>query len=256
MKIYITACDKRLNYAKKIKEMLKDCPYEYFFVYGKGNTKKLEPYLEFDFEDSYENLTEKTFYLVDHFYKTFTDDKLLKMNDDTFLDIEKIKKYESCKEDYIGFFHSPIPNEYAKIFHWYKIENPEYKVFKNDITTTYADGSMYIINRNACKKILNCGIDFFKVTPTEYFGEDVKVGLALQDKSIIKKDIKYPAIALYEITEDFMSIHPTNVLMFDKLKIAKTNDEKMKILNQYNFINENLLRIQYLDKIKTMVKSN
>ena len=256
MKIYITTCDKRLSYAKQIKEMLRNCPHEYFFVYGKGNTQKLEPYVEFDFQEAYENLAEKTFCLVEHFLKHFNDEKLLKMNDYTFVDLEKLKCWENVSEDYVGYFNSTGHDEIGTYFHWYKMENPEYKVLKRNVVLNFAEGSMYILSRKACEKILTDGRSAFTNTPSTYLGEDFRVGISLEHPSITKKCIKEPIDLPYEITEDFMSIHPVCSVMFNKLKEAKTNEEKKQVLIKYNFLNENLHRLEYLKKIQPVMKLN
>lgn len=251
MKIYITTCDKRIGYAQKIKEMLRGSPYEYFFVYGKDNTQKVEPSIEVDVKEAYENLPEKTFCLIEHFFNKFTDEKLVKVDDDNFLDVVKLKQYETALEDYIGYFHNyEQRNWHDSYFHWYKIQNPEYKREKKQFKLDYAEGAMYILSRKACEKVLKDGRGFFKNTPESYLGEDVRVGMSLNDDSIVKKDIKELIPLSYEITKDFMSIHPIGLLMFDKLKDAKTNEEKEEILIRFNYLNENIRREEFLKKIK------
>jgi hypothetical protein len=256
MKIYITTCSKKIAYTKRIKELLSNSPYEFFFVYGQGNQDKIEPFIEIDVQEAYENLPEKTFCLVEHFMKNFPDEKLVKMDDDNFLDTAKLKSYESVIEDYVGFFHAYELGEFGKFFHWYKMKNEEYKVFKKHFRLAYAEGAMYILSRKACQKIIDKGRDFFKNTPETYLGEDVKVGLCLDTPEITKKDIKLPNDLHYDITQDFLSAHPINLLVFDKLRNAKTNEEKMELLKQYNYLNENALRIEFLKKIKKNIENN
>jgi len=183
----------------------------------------------------------------------FKDEKLLKMNDDIFLDVEKLKLYEDVSEDYVGYFHNYEYPEYGEIFHWYKVQNPAYKVLKKTFKLLYAEGSTYILSRKACEKILKDGRKFFETSPENYIGEDVHVGMSLEDSSISKKDIKMPSELCYEITTDFMSIHPVSLVLFDKLKSAKTNEEKKTLLEKYNFTNENILRLNYLRKIQSVV---
>lgn len=256
MKIYITTCDKRANYAKKMKEMLADCPYEYFFVYGQGNTNKVEPFIEVDVVEAYENLPEKTFCLVERFMKDYPDETLLKMDDDVFVDLEKLKKYDSLTEDYVGYFHDYETSQYGAIFHLYKIKNPAFRIEKKCFKLQYAEGAMYFLSRKACSKVLADGRDFYKNTPETYLGEDVHVGMSLEDEIITKKNIKFHSELGYEITEDLMSVHPVNLIVFDKLKAAKSNGDKLKVLADYNFINDNMLRLKYLAKVEPVVKTN
>jgi len=254
MKIYVTSCDKRVGYARKAKEMLKDSPHEYFFVYGKGNTNKIEPYIEFDFEESYENLAEKTFCLVEHHLKNFGDEKLLKMDDDNFLDVKKVGRYETAPEDYIGHFHNyQLHDWYDQYFHWYKVENPEYKRPKKTFELDFAEGGVFILSRKACEKIVKDGREFFKNTPETYLGEDVRVAMSLNDPSIVKKDIKISTGLGYEITEDFIAIHPVHMHLFGKLMAANTNEEKAEILKKYNFMNENIHRAEFFKKLKPTI---
>ena len=248
MKIFITSCDGRLNYAKKVQEMMKDSPYEYVFVYGKGNKHMLDPHIEIDEQEAYENLPSKTYFLVKYFMENHNDSQLLKMNDDTFLDFTKLRQYESAIQDYIGFFHDYELGRFNKFFHWYKVTNPAFKVFKRQVPLKYAEGAMYILSRKACERILQKGREFFRSLPETYLGEDLKVGLTLDCPDIVKWDIKHPNELNYEVTTDFMSIHPVSLLMFDKLKAAKTNEQKMEILRRYCSLNENALRIDFLTR--------
>jgi len=251
MKIYITSCDKRVGYARKVKDMLKDSPYEYFFVYGQTNTKKIEPYIEVDVQEAYENLPEKTFCLVEHFMKNFSDEKLVKIDDDNYLDVKKLGRYETSPEDYIGHFHEyKLHDWYDPYFHWYKMDNPEYKIAKKQFELNYAEGAVCILSRKACEKILKDGREFFKNTPETYMGEDIRVGMSLNDPFIVKKDIKISTGLTYEITEDFTAIHPVNLLVFDKLMATKTNEEKAEVLKKYDYLNENHHRLQFLKKVR------
>jgi hypothetical protein len=254
MKIYIVSCDKRVSYALKMKELLKSSPYEYFFVYGKGCTKKVEPYIEVDVQDAYENLAEKSFRLVEHFLKNFSDEKIVKSDDDNFLDVEKLKLYETAPEDYIGHFHNyEMHDWYDQYFHWYKMQNPEYKVAKRTFKLDFAEGAMYILSRKACEKILKDGVGVFKNTPESYLGEDVRIAMSLNDDSIVKKDIKEDTQLNYEITKDFMSVHPVHLLIFDKLMSAKTNEGKAEVLKKYDFMNVNTHRAEFFKKLKPLV---
>lgn len=255
MLLYITTCDERLSYAMKMKAMLARSPYPYVFVYGRGNRHRLNPYIEIPVKESYENLSSKTYFLVKHFL-TQNDPQLVKLNDDTFLDFDKLKRYESATQDYIGFFHSFHDARFSKFFHWYKVKNPAFRVFKQIVSCNYAEGAMYILSRKACERIVQFGEDYFTSTPETYLGEDVRVGMALDDPSIVKWDIKHPNDLDYEITEDFMSIHPVSLLMFDKLAEAETNEAKMEVLTKFYSLNENARRNKYLEAMEKELVQN
>lgn len=258
MKILITTCSKRLAQAKYIKEMMAKCPYEWYFVYGRGNDKMLEPYITVDMDDSYEQLPLKTFSLIEHFVQNWPkEEKLVKMDDDTWVDFEKLKRYENAPEDYIGLFQKYEGGEYNSIFHWYKITSPEFRVPKANFTLSYADGALYILSRNACFTILSKGRHVYHNTPTTYQGEDVKVGMALTDPSITRRDIKFLNHQLnFELFEDFMAVHPVNFLTIKKLNELTTNRQKMDFLTKFNCLSENTLRLNQLRQISSSMTAN
>ena len=69
MIFYITTYERSRNNALKVKEMLDKTNYKFYFVYGKDQKNKVEPYIEVDIEEKYENLPLKTYFLLEHFLK-------------------------------------------------------------------------------------------------------------------------------------------------------------------------------------------
>jgi len=250
MIFYITTHDKNLIMTKLLKNYFSNFDLNYFFVYGEDCKSPISPYIKVACKDSYENLPLKTFFIVEHFLKT-KNDYMAKLDDDTFLDIEKLKNF-NIKEDYIGVFttqHDSIEN---KIYHWFKIQNESFKVPKKIIAdTSYAQGACYFLSKKAAQLVYNKGKDFYINTPDTYLGEDVKVGIALNDLDIIKKDIKSSEDLNYEIAEDFLFVHPVHAFVFDKLKNT-TNKKKKDLLNSFNILNNNKIREHY---ISNMIKN-
>lgn len=245
MIFYITTHEGNIKYANQIQEMFKDSGLEYYFVYGKTPQNYLEPKLILDVEESYENLPLKTYYITEHFLST-SHSYMVKMDDDTYIDFEKLKQ-QNFTEDYIGMFLTYPDDERSKIFHWYTVKTPEYLVKKPTFNLNYAEGGCYILSRKAAQAVYNHGYDFFDSTPATYLGEDVKVGMCLESEEYTKIDLMDNEGMYYEIAKDFLFIHPVNFILFNKLKNT-SNDEKRAILNKYNFLNLNVRRDIFLNK--------
>lgn len=227
-----------------MKECLKDCPYEFYFVYGKDNENKVEPFLEFDFEEIYDNLPEKTYCIIDHFLKT-GDDKLVKIDDDTLLDLEQLKKYESSKEDYIGcFVNAGHSGQYDKqqYIDLYRVKNPHYKELKTKYPIQYAEGGFYILSRKACEELAKNKSHFCGLSGETFISEDTLVGICLMSPTFSKNNLKLYNDLPYDMTYDFVSIHPVNLTLFDRLKKIKYCQERLELLSKYRYMNEYSLR--------------
>lgn len=244
---YITTYDKNRHAAQIIKSHFDNTSVSYFFVYGKGCINPLEPYIEVDCEECYEQLPLKTFLILEHFLKS-GHTHMSKVDDDTLIDIEKSKTIITT-EDYVGIFETPDNTIKNRIFHWFKIQNPLFKVPKKVTSNiSYAQGACYFLSRHAAEIAYNKGREFYVNTPQSYLGEDVKIGMALTDERVIKKDIKSKESLLYEIAENFLFIHPVHFLIYNKLDLASA-EEKLLLLKKYNSLNANCKREVYLTNI-------
>ena len=248
MIFYITTCSKREKYAKEVKKYFEGTGVEYFFVYGKDQTSKIEPYVEVDCEDSYENLPMKTFLSIKHFIETGRGNLFVKIDDDTYLDLSKVKQM-AVKADYTGPFVPYIPTIHNKLFHWFKVKDSKYKVKKKTFDLSYAEGSFYILSKKACNTIINKGIEFFVNTPETYLGEDVKIGMCLLQNDITKEDITKIIVPHYESAADFLFIHPVHYLLFSKLKNCNSTEETKTILTKFLCLNDNIAREAYLNGV-------
>lgn len=249
MMFYITTHEANKLMAKKVKKYFDEQNVPYAFVYGIECEAPIEPFIQVDCKEAYENLPLKTFLLIEHFLLHTNHEYMVKLDDDTFLDVKKLKMLR-LTEDYIGVFEKPAETLKNTIYHWYKIQNAEYKVQKKVISNlSYAQGACYILSRKAARKIFNKGKEYYINTPTTYLGEDVKVGLVLSEPDIIKKDIKETNYDLfYEIGQNFLFIHPIHFLLYEQM-LNTTNEEKKKLLRKKPILNTNYLREVYLNNI-------
>lgn len=253
MIFYITTHDGNIQAAEKIKSLFENKNVEYYFVYGKDPKATVEPCIIVDVEEAYENLPLKTYFLVEHFLKT-KHEVLVKLDDDTFVDVDKIQS-NSPKEDYVGLFVKYTKTDKNSIYHWYKIKTESYKIKKPLFELDYAEGSLYFLNRKAATAVYEFGQEFFANTPSQYIGEDVKVGMCLADtEKFSRKDITFPWLPYYEISEDFSFIHPVHPILLNKLKECKNKEEMMDVLRKLMFLNDNLKREIYLNKELAKIK--
>lgn len=256
MIFYITTHGKNAKYSNELNKIFKKFNFEYYFVYGRNQENKIHPYIEVDCVDSYENLPLKTYLLIDHFLNKTNASHLIKMDDDTFVDLHKIKDLK-LDADYIGPFVDYPSDIKSEIFHWFKIDNESYKTRKKTFNLSYAEGSFYVLNRKSCNKIIDIGYDFFVNTPENYLGEDIKIGMCLSDNDITKKDITNYQIPYYEIMGDYTIIHPIHHTLFEKINVLNSNNEIKNLLIKYKFLNDNIKREMYLkDMIKKLENKN
>lgn len=247
MIFYITTHEKNIEQAKVIKAVFEKHGLDYYFVYGRGNNIKLDPYIEVDCNEVYENLALKTYFITEHFIKT-NHDYMMKMDDDTYVDLDKLKSI-TFTEDYIGMFLNHTVSAKNSIFHWYKIKTEEFKVQKPVFEMYYAEGGGYFLSKKAAFKIYNTGKDFFVNTPSTYMGEDVKVGMCLDCDDIVKKNLMNNCKLFYEMADDCLIIHPVHIAIYNKLVECNSEESKRDILIKNNYLNTNVKREAYLTKI-------
>lgn len=247
MIFYITTHDQNIEAANKIKALFEGKNVSYFFVYGRNPKQKVEPSLEVDVDEAYENLPLKTYFLIEHFLQNFPNDILVKMDDDTFVDVEAIIS-NPYPEDYVGLFVKYTKSLKNSIYHWYKIKTEDYRIQKPSFDLSYAEGSLYFLSFKAAQAVYNFGKEFFINIPEHYIGEDIKVGMCLPEPEFSRKDITKPWVPFYEISTDFSFIHPVHPHLIDKLHTCKTIEDKICLLNRFKFLNDNIKREIYLKK--------
>lgn len=254
--LYVYTTSGRKNYAKEQNKILKNI--EYYFVYNNSTDSKIEPFLNFNDKEAYENISLKTFNCFNHFLST-TKEFFIKINDDCALDTLKLEKnFNEFKDfDVIGGF---IANNYnncsnfdlfkAKYIHSFKLKNINMKP-KKVLNISYPEGSFYILSRKAVDKILSkFKKSDFSQNLDEFVGEDMTIGGFLNHfKSELKfLDIKVNTDLIMDITKDFISTHPLKSIFLKKF-INIEDNKKMEFLKNINFSNEYLEKEEYLKRI-------
>jgi len=259
---YILTCDKNYRNALNIKSLFLNSKIKYYFVYGRGNKKKVEPFIEVDCEESYLNLSLKVFFSLKHFIMQ-NDNIFVKFDDDVFLDLNKLNKLELKDYDYGGWFVKNNNNislaEYEKLktYHYYKLieysNNPVLYKTEFDTNLCYVEGAFYFINRRTVKKILKANdITNFTNSDKKFIGEDMRIAKLIYSIGNIhtlnlRDDCLRDRIGVSgNITKDCITIHPVHNLIFKKIVNANTPEEKLKILKQFSFLNDYIKREEFL----------
>lgn len=259
MIFYIFSCDKKINNALIMQKILNKFNLKYFFVYGRGNTKKLNPYLEIDSDELYLNLSLKTYYSMKHFADQ-KEDIFIKLDDDVFLDFNKLNQNIFDGYNYGGWIVDNVEKnlnaeELLKIkkFHFYKLKNETDNLFiKKPVTNIkYAEGSFYFLRKKLINTILDkYHKDDFINSYENFLGEDIRIGKIINElnEPILDLKSKHKNHLMLNITENFLSIHPVHFIVLEKL-FDTEDKEKIKFLNKYNFLNDYLHRQSFLNKI-------
>lgn len=151
-------------------------------------------------QERYEQLVNKTYNFLKYIDLTYYDyEYIFKCDDDTFIDVNTFKNINLDGCDYAGVFTTTpdeknVDDEFLKkwqTLHWNKCSS-EYHVKKHvHFNLTYAyGGAGYFLSKKAVKHILSYDESEFKNTPQTYIGEDVKIGLCLQDYKFKKLNLK------------------------------------------------------------------
>jgi hypothetical protein len=259
MIFYIFTCDRKINYALAQQAVLNKNNVHYYFVYGKGNSNKLSPYIEVDCDESYLNLSLKTFYSMKHFL-TQREDIYIKLDDDVFVDFNKINRDLFDNYNYGGWMvdnttKQLTQEELLKIqkFHFYKLKNETENLIvkKPVIDIKYAEGSFYFIRKKLIERILNTYTrEYFINSYSNFLGEDIRTGKIIHELKEPILDLKLKNDLLLNITNNFLSIHPVHYFILDKLHNTP-DSEKIKLLIKYNFLNDYVHRKDYLDNINS-----
>ena len=241
--ILIMTHNNNMNYIKTIaKTWAKNINHEYYFVTSDKldvdvPTIKLKGSIEV-----YEQLPMKTYVALQHVYKNHKFSHIIKVNDDTFVDMSKFKD-AYLQYDYVGKFNTPGSNPFV---HYYKCSEA-FRVPKSPTLHPYAQGGFVVLSRNAVKKIISQPKEQFVNTPSTYKGEDVLLGEILSSAVYKKLDIKdsYSDKMNLDITNDFLSLHPIDYKIMHKL-LGKCNKSIKKILCNSQNLNDYIKRDKFV----------
>jgi hypothetical protein len=217
----------------------------YFFV--SGDTLPYKNFIKLDHLESYEQLPIKTFLMLDNI-KNKKFDFILKLNDDTLIDVKKLLSLNLKNCDYAGKFNNAKNKKGTKI-HFYKVKNSFFYKDKKLSDVEWAEGGFYFLNKKAINKILSLKKDYFINTPENYRGEDEIIGSILKKFTKMNlKDEKLSKELHMDICRYGLSFHPVHTLIFEALHNAASLNDKIQILKNKYYLNEYFLRDQFLKK--------
>lgn len=218
---------------------------DYYFVSGDKLPYKNSIYIKHN--ESYEQLPLKTFLMLNAI-KEFKYDYIIKVNDDTFVDVDRLLKLNVVGYDYIGKFNFTRKEKNKKI-HFYKITDTSFLKDKKLSEVEWAEGGFYILSKKAVKKILSEDPSIFINTPETYRGEDEIIGNILKDfKKCNIKDEKLSNELHMDVTQGGISFHPIHSFIFESLYATKNANLKVELLKQKYYLNEYFLRDEFLKK--------
>lgn len=240
----IYTCAKTVHRCKYIldtwiQDLIKhDIPF--FFISGDQlNDLPNFLYLE-NFQECYEQLPIKTYLAMQKLLQHCDFTHVVKVNDDTYVNVEKFLQLDLSNVKYAGKKNEPSN---APTYHFYKIKNKAFHVSKRDAKNAYAEGGFYILDYEAVKTIVLNNFDTFYNTPETYKGEDVLVGEIMKTYQFNLIDLKDDTSGKInmDITNRGMSLHPVHYSLMPLIH-AKSLEDQLAILvenplkNDYNRI--------------------
>jgi hypothetical protein len=221
---------------------------DYYFI--SGDELDLNNTLKINFKESYEQLPLKTLLMLKQI-SNIDFNYIIKLDDDTFFNIDEFLKTDFINYDYIGKFNlaDAKRDSYYKRIHFYKIKNKDYHIDKILPQFDYAQGGFYALSRSAVDYILTHKKELFINTPTSYKGEDELLGeiLARQKKYDIK-DSYVSSLLHLDATKNGISFHPVHHTLVKPLYKCAGVEEKIKFLKANFYKNAYILRDVILRK--------
>jgi hypothetical protein len=221
---------------------------DYYFI--SGDKLGLDNTLKINFKESYEQLPLKTFLMLEQISnKDFN--YIIKLDDDTFFNIDEFLKTDFINYDYIGKFNlaDRKRDPYYKKIHFFNIKNKDYHVEKMLPQFDYAQGGFYVLSRSAVNCILNHDMEFFINTPTSYKGEDELLGEILDKlKKYDIKDKRISSLLHLDATKNGISFHPVHHTLVKSLYKCVGVEAKIKYLKANFYKNAYVLRDILLKK--------
>jgi hypothetical protein len=186
--IGVYTCPKFAHRASGIRETwLKFIPdnIKVFFVFGRPNQ---DPAIEGDClylncPETYEDLPEKTLAFLKYCSANFEFDYIFKVDDDTYIDMEKFISFDTQEGDYIGRFCNPPGGNFDRTWHYGKCTDKSLEVpDESEFICDWATGAGYFLSPKAVELV----IERAATTYSECMFEDKMVGEALTLDSDLK----------------------------------------------------------------------
>jgi hypothetical protein len=156
------------------------------FVYGRpGRMASIEgDRLFLDCPEAYEKLPQKMHCFFQYCVQNFDFDYLLKIDDDSYVDIGKLLAFNLRDRDYIGLFRGMGDERVTRTWHYGKCTDKSFEVpYEGKYIADWARGGGYILSRKAVEKLALKTAESHK----EHIFEDKMVGDALASEGTITK---------------------------------------------------------------------
>lgn len=243
MKNFILAvgtCVHNLHRALHLQSNFKKYNFDnYYFYHGEGISPN-NRFIKLNISDCYSELTKKTYEMLKHFYKNYEFDYLIKIDDDTFIDISTLRELNVEGFDYIGST-STLQN-HLNNFEFYK----EYllsKSLKKDIDFNYKEhltdftyvlGNFCILSKNIIRKILEFydKNELCKKIPQE----DISVGYACSNINANLLDLS-ENVPYYHIAKN-ISYHPVPFILQSLFFSLPSKADRIKVCKRFIQLNK------------------
>lgn len=237
--IAICTCDKNLTRTPHLEKIYKQYNFNnYFFYFGSGIPLSSK-YISLNTSDCYSNLTLKTYEMF-KYVQNLDFDYLVKVDDDTFLDINQLSKLNLKNYDYIG--SSSSLSKHLENFNYYK----EYlisKSLKKNIDFSYTSkltdfpyimGNFCIFKKELILKILKfCLKDRLHI---EIPQEDISVGYVCSKVNSNLLDIG-ENIPFYHITKN-ISYHPVPFMLQNLFFKSESKKQRLSLCKSFLLTNK------------------
>ena len=179
--IAVISCDKNEHQAQAIRATwLQELPANcrVVFVYARpGEPEELVgDRLYVDCQEAYEKLPQKMHRLFAYCARNLTFDYLLKVDDDSYVDIGRFLVFDKSRGDYIGAFQGMGDVQATRTWHYGKCTDKSYEVpYEGPFVCEWARGGGYLLSRRAVEILA----DKTAATYSDHLFEDKMVGEAL-----------------------------------------------------------------------------
>jgi len=187
--IGVITCPNHENNASAIRATwLRGVPPEIrvFFVYGRpGSPASIEgDCIYLDCPEAYEHLPEKMHRFFEFCSNRLDFDFLLKIDDDSYVDIGTFLDFDTRGGDYIGLIRGMGDPRITRTWHYGKCTDKSYEIpYDGEYVCDWARGGGYLLSRKALNVLVEKTASMF----SEHLFEDKMVGEALTLDDRIKK---------------------------------------------------------------------
>jgi len=235
----VCTCKQNLNKALFYENFLKKYNFNnYLFYHGEGISPS-NKFVNLNTDDCYSNLTKKSFLMLDRL-KNFEFDYLVKVDDDTFIDLIALFELNVGDSDYIG--GASTLKTHIQNFEFYKEyllsrslkKNIDFNYTKNLSDFKYILGNFCILRKDLILKILN----FIKTD--KIYGkipqEDISIGYVCDQIKANMLDLS-DNIPFYEITNN-ISYHPIPLVLFNMFFNKREKNDRVQLCRKFLPLNK------------------